>query len=978
MRTLSLLLALLLAACSAPEDAPAGSHATSSGAAGGQGGEAPTGGAGGSAFALPAPGNLAATPGDGMVTLTWDAVDGASSYEVARASEACAGFASVGATTGTKFLDPTVVNGQTYCYVVRASGTSGASPDSAHVTVSPVAWPGVPTSLVATGGDGQVELHWTPGVGSTLARIRRGATIDGPFVEVGSTAGSSWLDPSLPNGEAVWYTVAATNAVGESAPTAPVQAIPIGPPKGLVAVASDHQVALFWQPVRVATGYEVRGSAMPGGPYAALGTTVNGSFVEAKLPNGSARHYRVAALTPLGASAPSAEVVATPSADANPLPPPEDPDHNQVGLNTWFATDWDGSFAFADVMKQSRPWQDAANWHDPVASVDELGWPTADASTVLLTGSLSELNGTYKLAFEGQADVALMWSPGSITNKSYDPNTNVTTADVTIAVPQSGSMGIVLTKTRRTPASALGTGFKNVRLIRPGYPTDGSVVFTQPFLDAMGKARVTRMMEWSGGGSNVVQRWSDRVTPLHATQGGLRSPTYQAPDGATYETSLGVALEHQIQLCNALMTDCWINVPPVADDDYVAKQALAIRFGTDGKEPYAAPVANPVFPPLHPSLRLYVEYANEPWNSGPGFLTFPIAKAIAAHLEPGHPLASPAADSIYTLVWRYPAFRIAGISETFRQVFGDAAMMTRVRPVLMTQVGNANYTLSAALEWLDGYAATMPNPRRVKDLIFGAGGSGYYGMNDMISAVPDTFFAPANYPDVESVRRFAIDSIWSRNYGVEHVAYEGGPGLWFSASDNRALNADPRMTDVMRATHDAWSSVGGGLLTYYNVRGPSEWECSPDIQLASTPKLDALTAILSAPRAPVTFGPSLPGELVYAEQTKTFIRSGFGYETTIDGKKVQAALKAPGFFALAGHAPVAFQGKVRVSGYAFAPFEGDVYVNGTKAGTLALTSAPGDAHLSDSTTVDVAVPEGLVVVRIVQTKGDFSLASITL
>ncbi len=53
------------------------------------------------------------------------------------------------------------------------------------------------------------------------------------------------------------------------------------------------------------------------------------------------------------------------------------------------------------------------------------------------------------------------------------------------------------------------------------------------------------------------------------------------------------------------------NIPAAADDDYVRKVALALRYGTDGTNPYPGPQAHPAYPPLDPALRIYLEYANE-------------------------------------------------------------------------------------------------------------------------------------------------------------------------------------------------------------------------------------------------------------------------------------------------------------------------------------------------------------------------------
>jgi len=662
----------------------------------------------------------------------------------------------------------------------------------------------------------------------------------------------------------------------------------------------------------------------------------------------------------------------------------EDPTRNLAGLGTWFCNDWDGGFAFADAFKQSRPWQNTA-WN-AAATVDARGWPTMDASTVIFTGTAAQVNGTYKLIFTGKADVSLMWYPGQVANLVYDPASNTTTAEVSLALSAAGGIqsgGLVFRNTQRTAASPVGSGFTGARLYRPGYPMDGGV-FTAPFLAALASARAVRMMDWNGGSSDIVQHWADRATPGSATQGGLAAPDYTAPDGAVYHSGTGVALEHRIQLCNALKADFWLNIPPVADPDYILRIAEAIRYGTDGADPYTADQAAPVYPPLDPGLNVYVEYSNETWNSGGGYATFFIEKAICQALPGSSPLLTvgPASPNIYYTMWRWPAYSIAAISETFRSVFGDAAMMTRVRPVLETQEGDGQGTLSSALQWLDAYAATLPTPRKVSDLIYGGGGSAYYGVNDASSSDPDLFFAGANHPDASTVRQWATDSLWTHNYGIRHVAYEGGPGLAFSDAENRVLNADSRMATLMRTTHDAWSAQGGDLLTYYCVRGPSNWEFTPDISTADSPKLAALAAIAASPRAPVTLGQSLPGTLVVtAPDLPRILYGASGYTTAIGGLSCLAGLGPGASVACPGHTAAAYDaapvpGTFTVRGYASAATQVGVWVNGVAQGSVSLAAATGEA-LEDSSSLPINLPPGLAVIRLTVAAGGLTLYSMT-
>jgi hypothetical protein len=78
----------------------------------------------------------------------------------------------------------------------------------------------------------------------------------------------------------------------------------------------------------------------------------------------------------------------------------------------------------------------------------------------------------------------------------------------------------------------------------------------------------------------------------------------------------GWAWEHVVGLANATGKDLWINIPHLtveSQDDYLGKLSRLIAYGSDGVEPYAGPVANPVYPPLRSDLKVYVEYSNEIW-----------------------------------------------------------------------------------------------------------------------------------------------------------------------------------------------------------------------------------------------------------------------------------------------------------------------------------------------------------------------------
>jgi hypothetical protein len=357
-----------------------------------------------------------------------------------------------------------------------------------------------------------------------------------------------------------------------------------------------------------------------------------------------------------------------------------------------------------------------------------------------------------------------------------------------------------------------------------------------------------------------------------------------------------------------------------------------------------------------------------------------VIQDIVGSLPADHPLLTPAESNIYYRMWRYPAYRLALISDLFRTVYGDASMMNRVRPVLMTQQGNGQATLQAAITWLDAFGHRQTPSREVGSYLFGAGGSAYYGVNSEPADKTDIngYFATGNYPATQNVKGIAVDAVWAANFGLKRIAYEGGPSLDnYPDANARALNADARMQDMVVKTHDAWSSQGGDLLMYYTVSGAAKWEFTPDIANTASPKFKAIDQLNAQPRAATTLGQALPGTLVAADWSAYKIRTNYDYPASIDGLTCVAGNNAGDWIAYPAHVASAFTGNLVVNGASGGGATVlNVWVNGVNKGQITLTQS---SHLANSSTLSgIAIPAGLVVIRLEVVSGGFSLRSITL
>jgi fibronectin type 3 domain-containing protein/GH18 family chitinase len=120
------------------------------------------------------PAGLKATAGSGQVVLTWNAVAGASGYNVQRGTVTGTYSWFVGSPTTNSITDTTVTNGTTYFYVVQTIAADGFSTGlfSAPASATPISSNVVaPTGLTSTtvNAAGAVTLSWTASAGSAAS-----------------------------------------------------------------------------------------------------------------------------------------------------------------------------------------------------------------------------------------------------------------------------------------------------------------------------------------------------------------------------------------------------------------------------------------------------------------------------------------------------------------------------------------------------------------------------------------------------------------------------------------------------------------------------------------------------------------------------------------------------------------------------------------------------------------------------------------
>jgi len=278
-----------------------------------------------------APSHVAALGGSNQVTVSWDGVSGATSYNIYWSTTS-----GVTKTNGTKissvkspYVQTGLTAGTTYYYIVTAVNSNGEGPASTQVSATTLttapAVPAAPTGVAAVGGTNQVtvtwtavsnatsyNIYWSTTTGVTIAKGTKIANATSPAVQTGLAAGTTY-----------YYIVTAVNSAGESLPSVQVSAttLPAMPtvpaaPTGVAATGGTNQVTISWAAVSNATSYNIYWSTTTG-VTTATGTKITGvssPYVQTGLTASTTYYYIVTAVNSAGESPPSSQVSATTAA----------------------------------------------------------------------------------------------------------------------------------------------------------------------------------------------------------------------------------------------------------------------------------------------------------------------------------------------------------------------------------------------------------------------------------------------------------------------------------------------------------------------------------------------------------------------------------------------------------------------------------------------------------------------------------------
>ena len=230
--------------------------------------------------------------------------------------------------------------------------------------------------------------------------------------------------------------------------------------------------------------------------------------------------------------------------------------------------EWDTGFIDQIPLDENGyPLQLPITINDPNAETDQIVFTQWSAANTLPAGNyviLYDGEGEINISGDGVSSI-ISDAPGRI-EYSFDPTAQYADyLELTIN------------------ASTLGNHIRNIRVLLPGTEATHQ---TQPWAaswrDKLAPFKTIRFMEFAQVNGSVVSHWDERTPVDYYTYGA--------------DESHGVPYEWMIQLCNETQSNAWINIPHLADENYIVQLANLFKNNLD------------------PNLKIYIEYSNETWN----------------------------------------------------------------------------------------------------------------------------------------------------------------------------------------------------------------------------------------------------------------------------------------------------------------------------------------------------------------------------
>ena len=229
----------------------------------------------------------------GKPMLTWNAVSGATSYKVYRATSQNGTYSLLGTVTATSYTNTGAKAGTTYWYKVKAVNSAGESAYSNVVS-------GRATVTTLTMGhsstSGKPQLTWKAVSGAASYKVYRATAKNGAYTVINTTKALTYTNVGAALGTTYYYKVEALNAAGKSMGFSAIVEGKVAPVLAVGYSSVSGKPQLTWKAVPGATEYQVYRSTQQNSGYTKINTTTATSYVNTGAKAGTTYYYKIVAV----------------------------------------------------------------------------------------------------------------------------------------------------------------------------------------------------------------------------------------------------------------------------------------------------------------------------------------------------------------------------------------------------------------------------------------------------------------------------------------------------------------------------------------------------------------------------------------------------------------------------------------------------------------------------------------------------------
>ena len=231
------------------------------------------------------------------INLSWNAVSGATSYQVYRSTGASTTFTRIAIVTTRSYQNTGLLAATRYNYKVRAvvSGVLG----SFTAVKTAYTKPATPAGLTATAiSTSQINLKWTAVTGATSYQVYRSYGASTSYTRVAIVTAPSYSNTGLAAGTRYNYKVRAVKSgnIGDFTAAKTAYTKPTIPTGLSAKTVSTSQIDLSWTAVSGATSYQVYRSTGTSTSYTRIAIVTAPAYSNKGLAPGTRYNYKVCAV----------------------------------------------------------------------------------------------------------------------------------------------------------------------------------------------------------------------------------------------------------------------------------------------------------------------------------------------------------------------------------------------------------------------------------------------------------------------------------------------------------------------------------------------------------------------------------------------------------------------------------------------------------------------------------------------------------